>query len=226
VTTTAQSVIQEVQQEILLDLTGNRWSATVLVRHLNDMQRVLVSSRPDVGAASVTLTLIAGHAQVLPATAMGLQRVLANAGGTKGSVRQCQREMLDAIDPNWRNGTQSATIKNVMVDPAHPRRYEVYPPATNTASLEAIVTAYPIDVAAPTAPGLLFSTVTGNISVPDEFKQALVHMVAYYAYLKDAEYASNASLATVHLNAAVAMVGEQLKSQLAALPGSGREETA
>lgn len=219
-TTTAQSVIQEVQQEILLDLTGVRWSATTLVRHLNDMQRVLVAARPDAGAANATLTLAAGHAQVLPATAMALLDLRANTSGTKAAIRQCQTEDLDSIEPAWRSATQSGTVVHFIYDPRHPRRFDVYPPAIVSTQVDGLLVNYPTDVPAPSNPGLLFSTVTGNISVADEFKQALVHMVSYYSYLKDAEYASNATLATVHLNAAVAMVGEQLRAQLMASPSS------
>jgi len=217
-TTTAQSVIQAVQQDLLLDVNGTRWPATTLVRHLNDMQRAIVAARPDAGASSSTLTLLAGSAQVLPATAMALIDVRANSSGTKAAVRQCRVEDLDAIEPTWRNATQAATIVHFMYDPRHPRRFDVYPPAIVSTQVEAIVSAYPTDVSTPG--GALYSTVSGNIGVPDEFKQALVHLTTYLAYLKDAEYGANAALAKVHLDAAVAMVGEQLRAQLMASPDS------
>lgn len=224
--TTAQSVIQMVQQDYLTDSAGNRWPASRLVQVLNDMQRVIVAVRPDAGAASTTLTLLAGAAQVLPATAMALIELRHLGAAAKTAIRQCQAEDLDAVEPGWRAATQSATIVHYLYDPRHPRRFDVYPPAIVGTTLEGLVAAYPTDVGATSGDGKSYTTVSGNISLPDEFKAALQHLVAYGAYLHDAEYASNAALAKVHLDAAVAMVGEQLRAQVATMPRSQGDASA
>ena len=221
-TTTVQSVIQAVQVEYVTDPAGTRWPATDLVRIGNRMQLAIVMARPDAAASSVTLTLLAGHAQVLPSTALALVEILATAAGAP--VRQCRREDLDAISPTWRSATPTTAIEHFMYDPRHPRRFDVYPPASEGAQLAALVAAYPQAMATPG--GAAYTDCTGNIGVPDEFAPALSHLIAYGAYIKDAKYAANAGLAKMHLEAAVSMVGEQLRAQLAMQPLSAQDGSA
>lgn len=224
-TITAQSVIQEVQTT-LVDLAGTRWSATELVRHLNDMQRAIHAVRPDSTASSTTLTLLAGVNQTLPSTAACLIEITNLSASPKSAVRQATREMLDSVEPDWRGASQTATIKHYIYDPRHPRRFEVYPPAVASTQLEAIVSAYPIDVSAPSAPGLAYTTVSGNIGLADEFKNALYHLVCWRAYMKAAEFANSPAVAGAHLQLAVKDVGESLLAQLNVKPMASGDATA
>jgi hypothetical protein len=225
-TTTAQSVIRAVQVDILVDPLGVRWPASELVRDLNDMQRAVALVRPDATAASWTHTLVAGTLQTLPATDALLIEFTNLTAGAKSSVRQTKRELLDAIEPDWRSQTQTATIKHYIYDPRHPRRFEVYPPAIAGTQLDGIVSRYPTDVAAPASPGLLYTTVTGDISLADEFKNALIHLVAYRAYMKAAEFANEPEIATAHLQFALREVGEGLLAQLNAKPSLKNDASA
>ena len=222
---TAQSIIQEAQTT-LVDVAGNRWPASELVRHLNDMQRAIHQVRPDSTASSVTLTLAGGVVQTLPTTAACLIEITNLTAGSKAAVRQARRELLDAIEPLWRAATQSATIVHYLVDPRSPRRFEVYPPAINATQLDAIVSAYPTDVAAPSGDGKAFSTVSGNISLADEFKNALYHLVCWRAYMKADEFANEVEIAKAHLELAARDVGESLLARLAAAPGVAADATA
>lgn len=224
-TTTAQSIIQEAQTT-LVDVAGNRFPASELVRHLNDMQRAIQQVRPDATASSVTLTLLAGVIQSLPATAACIIEITNLSAGTKGAVRQTRREVLDAVEPTWRNLAQTATLIHWMYDPRHPRRFEVYPPAIVSTQLEAIVSTYPIDVSAPSGDGKAYSTVSGNISLADEFKNALYHLVCWRAYMKAAEFANEPGTAKAHLDMAVRDVGESLLARLGVNPGVGADATA
>ena len=54
----------------------------------------------------------------------------------------------------------------------------------------------PADVVAPS--GVTAATVTGNISLRDEYAEPLRHYVLYRAWSKDAEYGGNAALAQAH----------------------------
>ena len=224
-TTAAQSIIKDVQVNNLTDPTGTRWPASVLVEHLNWAQRMIAATRWDLTAASATLTLIAGHAQNVDALHQGIIEILSLASGTRAALRQVKREDLDAIEPNWRSLAQSAAIEHYIYDPRHPRRFDVYPPATVGTQLSAIVSAYPLDVAAPTAPGLVYTTVTGNIALPDNMAPALSSLVTFRAYMKDAEYAANTQLAGMHLQAAVGLVGKELEAMINATP-STREDAS
>lgn len=224
-TTTAQSIIQEAQTT-LIDVAGNRHPASELVRALNDMQRAIHAVRPDSTATSTALTLVQGVVQTLPATASCLIEITSLAASPYSAVRQARRERLDAVEPGWRALTATATIKHYMYDPRHPRRYEVYPPAIADTQLSAIVSAYPTDVSAPSGDGKAYTTVSGNISLGDEFKNALYHLIVYRAYLKGAEYANDPAMAELHLKMAVQDVGESLLARLQVKPGVTSDATA
>lgn len=224
-TVAAQSIIQDAQT-ILIDTTGTRSPASELVRHLNDMQHAIRAARPDATATSATLTLLAGVLQTLPSTAAALIELTNLAAGTKGALRQCRREDLDAILPGWRAATQSATITDYVYDPRHPRRFEVYPPAIVSTQVEGIVSAYPIDVGAPSGDGKSYTTVSGNIGLPDEYRVPLLHLVLARAYLKDHKALGNAALAKMHLDMAVSMVGEELRNHVGMQPKSGEDASA
>lgn len=223
----AQTVIKNVQVNVLKDPTGTKWSATALVEALNWAQRVIAAVRWDATAASATAVLIEGAAQVLPATAQGLIEWHCNTseGGHGDVVTQCKREDLDAIEPSWRSRTPAATIQHYLYEDRHPRRFDVYPPAVAGTMLAGVLSNYPLDVSAPSGDGLIYTTVSGNISLADEFAPALEELVAYRAYVKDAEYAANAALAKVHLDAAVNMVGEELRQMVAVTPSTGKDES-
>lgn len=224
-TVAAQTIIQDAQT-ILIDTTGTRSPASELVRSLNDMQHAIRAARPDATATSTTLTLLAGIAQVLPSTAAALIEITNNAAGSKPAIRQCKREDLDAIEPGWRSRAQAGTIVHFLYDPRHPRRFDVYPPALVGTQIEGLVSAYPIDVAAPSGDGKAYTTVSGNIGLPDEYKVPLLHLTLARAYLKDHKALGNAALAKMHLDMAVQMVGEQLRAQLGIKPQSGEDASA
>ncbi len=224
-TITAQSVIRDAQETLMDAVTGRRWPASQLVRYLNTSQRLIAAARPDTVASSVSIPLIGGHAQVLPATYMALLEIEANTADTS-AITEIQREELNHDSPGWRSVAQVGIIEHFMVDQRQPRRFDVYPPALVGTIVQARVAAYPIDIGATSGDGLLYSTVSGNIALPDEFERPLMHLVCYMAYLKDAEYASNGALAKTHLEAAVAQVGEQLRSQVDAMPKTGQDPSA
>lgn len=223
--TTAQSIIKEVQVK-LVDVAGNRWPASELVDDLNDMQRAIHSVRPDATASSVTLVLLAGVIQTIPTTAAALIEITNLSAGSKAAVRQARREMLDAIVPGWRNQAETAEILHFIYDPRHPRRFEVYPPAIASTQLEAVVSAYPIDVSAPSGDGKAYTTVSGNISLADEYKNALFHLVCWRAYIKAAEFANEPEVAKYHLDMAVRDIGESLIARLSVKPGVAADATA
>lgn len=225
-TTTAQSIVKDVQVNNLTDATGTRFTATLLVECLNWAQRVIAATRWDSTAAAVAVTLAAGVRQTLPAAYQGLIDFTHVGNITTGeAVRQVAREDLDAILPAWRSAAQTAAVTDFIYDKREPRAFMVSPPAIVGTLLHGIASAYPTDVPAPTAPGAVYTTVTGNIGLPDEFAPALVALTTYRAYMKDVEYAANAALAAQHLQAAVTMVGEQLRIMVEASPSTQKDSS-
>lgn len=221
---TASSVVQRAVQ-ILQDTTSVRWPVDELVRWLNDGQREIVMYRPDSNTKVATGTLAAGTRQDLttmvgvstlnPSKLIDITRNVA-ATGSKRAVRYIAREILDAQSPAWHGLPGSIDIVHYMFDARDPRAFYVYPPALATAQLELIFAGYPIDVGAPT--GADYSTVPGNIGVSDIFANALLDYILYRAYMKDSEYAGNASRASAHYGTFANSMGIEIKATLMVSP--------
>ena len=210
-TITAQSVIRRCV-ETLQDNTSVRWPVAELVRYLNDGQREVVMYRPDSMVTNANLTLVAGSRQALPANGAKLIEVIRNnSAASKRAVRMVNREVLDAQSPGWHNITGVAEVLHFMYDPRDPKVFYVYPPATTAAALDIVYAAYPTDITEP-ADGATYDGVSGNISLPDIYGNALIDYILYRAYTKDSEYAGNASRATAHYSAFANALGIEMKA--------------
>jgi len=222
-TISAASIIHRAT-DLLQDQTSVRWPANELVRWLNDAQRAIVKVRPDAMNTTATMTLVAGSRQDLdnasltppPAKLIEITRNMA-ATSTKGAVRLVPRQILDAQTPGWHNLSGSVNILHYMFDPRDPKTFYVYPPATTSAQLEVMYSAYPTDIVEP-ADGALHTAVVGNISLPDIYSDDLLNLILYRAYSKDSEYAGNAERATAYLNMVTASLGAEIAATLAVQP--------
>jgi len=227
---TAQSIILRAVG-VLQDTTSIRWPANELVRWLNDGQREVVMYRPDSMTTTTTITLAAGTRQTIsaltpsPAKLIEITRNMASTS-TKQAVRLVPRQILDAQTPGWHNLTGAVNILHYMFDPRDPKAFYVYPPATTSAQLEVTYAAFPTDVTEP-ADGALYSAVTGNVSIPDIYGNALLDYILYRAYSKDSEYAGNAQRAQASYAAFANTLGVEIKAtvmvQPQMKPGAGAE---
>lgn len=212
----AQSVIHRCV-ETLQDPTSIRWPVAELVRYLNDGQREVALYRPDSMGTSATMTCVVGTKQSLPANGAKLIEVVRNVTGTKKAVRLTNREILDAQTPGWHNLAGVGEVLHYMYDPRDPRVFYVYPPATATAQLDIVYSAYPQDVTEP-AGGSLYTAVVGNIGVPDIYTNALQDYILYRAYTKDSEYAGNTARAQAHYAAFANALGVEIKATVSVGP--------
>lgn len=214
----AQSIIRRAV-ETLQDTTSVRWPVNELVRYLNDAQREVVLYRPDSMVTNATVTCSAGSRQKLPDNGSKLIEVIRNAasGSTKKSVRMINREILDAQTPGWHNIVGTVDILHFMYDPRDPRVFYVYPPATASAQLDIVYAAYPTDITEP-SDGALYTAVSGNISLPDIYGNAVLDYILYRAYTKDSEYAGNAQRAQAHYAAFNNALGNEIKATVAVAP--------
>ena len=208
-TTTAQSIIFDAQT-LLQDLAGVRWPASELVSNLNRSQRDLRTARPDTTATLATQVLVAGYKQALPAAAAALIDIPSNTTGER--ITKTDLVLLDSVEPKWRQGAGQDVVKHFMHDLRTPRQFLVYPPATSAASVDIEYSAYPTDVAAPGGDGKAYTTVSGNISLADQWGTALLCMVMHYAYAKDAEYGGNSALSANYLQRASQILGVEVQS--------------
>lgn len=217
----AQSIIRRAV-ETLNDTTSVRWPVSELVRYLNDGQREVVLYRPDAMVTNQTITCVAGSKQTIPANGAKLIDVVRNAaaGTTKKAVRVVKREILDSTVPNWHNVTGVNEILHYTYDPRDPKTFYVYPPATTSAQLDIIYSAYPTDVTEP-ADGATYSAVTGNISLPDIYGNVLLDYILYRAYTKDSDFAGNAARAQAYYAGFANALGIEIKATVSVGPNFG-----
>ena len=217
-TITAQYLVKEAQV-VLQDVAGTRWPASDLVTYLNDAQRDLVVARPDANAVTAAMSLIAGSEQTLTTAAVALIDIPRNSAGNKRAIRKVEVEHLDAINRDWRSMTGVTEIAHFIFDDRDPRTFEVYPPAAASgASVEVIYGAYPTDVSAPSGDGKAYTTVSGNISVKDQWATALLNYMLSRAYSKDSEAGGNVQLATSYMQAFAGFTGVQIQAATAVAP--------
>ena len=214
---TAQSIIRRCV-ETLQDNTSIRWPVSELVRYLNDAQREVILYRPDAAVTNASVPLVTGSRQNLPAGGTKLVEVVRNSAGTKRAVRMVNREILDAQLPGWHAQTGVTEILHYMYDPREPRVFYVYPPAAATgAAVDLSYASMPADIAEPSE-GALYTSVTGNLGVPDIYGNAVQDYVLYRAYTKDSEYAGNAARAQAHYGAFTNALGVEVKATVAVAP--------
>jgi len=215
----AQALIRRVV-ETLQDTTSIRWPVAELVRYLNDGQREIIVHRPDAMVTNASLALIAGTKQSLPANGAKLIDVVRNSAGNRRAIRMCAREILDAQSPGWHNLSGVTEIVHFMFDPRDPKVFYVYPPAaTSGAWVDLVYSALPTDIAEPAA-GTDFAAVSGNISVPDIYSNALQDYVLYRAYTKDSQYAGNEARAQARYAAFANALGIEIKATVAVAPSA------
>ena len=213
----AQSVIRRCV-ETLQDNTSIRWPVSELVRYLNDAQREVILYRPDAAVTNAAVPLVTGSRQNLPVGGTKLVEVVRNSAGTKRAVRMVNREILDAQLPGWHAQTGVTEILHYMYDPREPRVFYVYPPAAATgAAVDLSYASMPADIAEPSE-GALYTSVTGNLGVPDIYGNAVQDYVLYRAYNKDSEYAGNAARAQAHYVAFANALGVEVKATVAVAP--------
>lgn len=206
--------------DILQDVTSVRWPVNELVRYLNDGQREVALYRPDAQITNANVTLAAGTRQTLPADGAKLIEIVRNnSGASTRAVRLVNREILDAQTPGWHAITPQAEILHYMYDPRDRTVFYVYPPATTSAKLDIVYSAYPTDIGEP-GDGAEWSDVTGNLSIPDIYGNVIQDYILYRAYSKDSDYAGNVNRAQAHYAAFANALNIEISATVNAGPRS------
>jgi hypothetical protein len=218
-TTTVTSILQRAV-DLLQDAGNVRWTASELVRWFNDAENEVLIHRPDAFAHRATVALVAGVTQALPAEYSRLIEITNNAVGKKTPVRLVDRRLLDDTNPAWRSGRASTAISHYTYDPRVPREFNVEPPALAGAAVELVAVKLPTPIAAP-APGAEHTAITGDASVADQYRGAVVDFILYRGFSKDADYAQNAARAAAHYTAFANALGIELRSGTVAAPSEG-----
>lgn len=178
-TTAASTIIARVQTQ-LIDEDATRWSEIELLRWLSDGQRLVATLVPGSTATVTTMSTANGARQAIPPDGIRLIAVVRNVGG--GSVTQIDRTALNAQRPNWPSDPATRAAKFYSMDPADLRTFYLYPPAKGQ-QIEVVYAVVPPEV----------TSITQNISVPDQYAPALVDYILYRAHMKDDDGVQNGS---------------------------------
>ena len=211
--TTAQSIIKNCV-EIAQDKTSVRWPIDEVCQHFNWAQREVASIRPDASQTRGNVSIVAGAKQTLPAGAVKMIDLHANASGK--AMRLVSREVLDATAPTWRSSSASAPT-SWMYDPRTPLVFEIYPPASGPTTVDGTYATVPADIPVAAAGGT-YTNVTGNLALPDLFAGAVTDFILYRMYLKDTEYADAGQRAAGHYASAMTALGAEVKGTAAVSP--------
>lgn len=214
-TVTVNSLIEKASR-IIQDQSNIRWPQAEWLADLNDAQREVVLYKPQASVKNVSVALTAGQTkQTLPPDAIQLIEVVRNMGSngtTPGSsIRITSREVLDAQVPEWHSAANLAgTIKHYTFDARDPKTYYVYPKAPSTAwHVDIVYSAAPTDC-----------VLGGTIQIDDIYANALLNLMLYRAYSKDAEYAQNAQLAAAYYQSALASLGVKGQNEVSQNPNN------
>lgn len=182
--TVLASVVIGKAQAVLQDIAGTRWPVeSEMLGWLNDGQREFVIIKPTISTVLLTMKMVAGTAQVLPAGYAQFLDMICNMGtdgNTPGrATRLVDRETLDAQLPTWHASTPSATIKHFVFDVRMPKAFMVYPPqpGADQGYARMSVVKEPDNVVASSNP----------ISIDDIYQGALVDYILYRCFSKDSE---------------------------------------
>lgn len=213
---TAQSVLKHVSVDVLQDSSNVKWDINQLVRYLNRVQQMVGIWRPDLFIEKRSHALSAGVRQTLPSGYIRALDFLNNTvSGRAVSVPPNGRALMDAQKPLWRADTQATDVLHVFYDPREPLAYDVWPPATDSSSLEVKLQKAITAITEPGTPNKTFADVSGNLSIVDDpMWTAIADGVCYLCYAKDANHASQMQRAVGHAQAMAQVLGIELQQAM------------
>lgn len=196
-----------------------RWSQAELVGYLNKGYLEIVNQRPDANSASAEFTCVAGTRQILNGAgfedAFRLIDVVRNISSGR-SVRKFDRKVLDTQRRNWHGETQTLKIQGFCYDPRLPREFHVYPPAKAGALVEIVYSRAP--GSHDTATDYLGGDGSQKILLTDNYSNALMYYVLHRCYMKDADFAANASRSAGYWQAMQSAIGVKTQADTAFSP--------
>jgi hypothetical protein len=166
---------------VLQDVAKVRWTATQHIVNLNAALRECIDLRPDAFLQVRSLQLSKGTEQVLGEGGVYLSRIVCNLGAdgaTLGAAPRPVDEMdMDLTRPGWRGDPMSGIVRNYIIDPRTPRRFQVWPPQPILGPhyVRVLQGEYPAAVAL--GEEMLFP-------LSDNFINAVIHLSLYFGWQK------------------------------------------
>lgn len=213
---TAVNDLVDSAEEVLQDSGNERYSVAELVSWLNFGQKAVVRLKPDAYPSRDAVQLSAGLWQSLPSGSVLLLDATMNMGtdgSTEGTpITIVDRKWMDGALPTWTTETAATTVKHVIYDSkTQPKAYMVYPQSDGTNYIEIVTSALPADAA-----------VDGNITLGDEYAEALLDYILYRAYSRDADYVENGQRALAYWQSFLMNIGEWDRMEMFMNPKKGQ----
>jgi len=209
-----ESRIVDELQEDMSDPT--RYTQSMLLRYLNESQRLIVSLRPDATATPKSMQCAPGTKQVIPTGDVRLIEVIRNMGSddlTPGRpIIKTDKVTLDRYSYalSWHTEAASTVIREYVFDERFPRHFYVTPPvhAATPVYAEVVVAAAPVDCTGDTS----------EIGIPDIYQTALNEAVLWMAFSMDIDSAANQARAAFHLQHLYQVLGVKMQADSWANP--------
>jgi hypothetical protein len=160
-----------------------RVTETTWIKFLNASIRALVLVRPDAGAQTANVQLVAGVLQALPSTALRMLDITRNMGTdglTAGKIiTPVDRKHLDYSNLLWPAASGDTEIDNFAYDKENPRIFYVTPPVSSDTNVyvELQVSQLPTAVA----------DTDDDPGINDVFFEPIVQYMLYKAFVTDDE---------------------------------------
>ena len=200
-TTTVNSVVDKITDQILNDASNARWTDTEVITWINEAQLTIATLTTDAKVSVSTETLSAGVPQTAPTDAIRILDIRSSSNSvnsTVGPMRRVQKQATSIVADIY-SATAVDNVKEWMYDSAFPRNYEVYPPASANARVSMVYNPVPSTVSA-----------GGNIDIADHYVPSIIDWVAYRAFSKDTEDVSpDLGKSTAHFRAFALSVGHK-----------------
>lgn len=165
------------------DIGYDRVEVPDWIKYLNDSIRALILVRPDAGATTEAIQLVAGIIQTLPTDSLRLLDITRNMGTdglTAGKiVTPSDRTHINYANLLWPAATGAAAMDNFSYDREVPLTFYVTPPVSSTVDVyvEIVTSKLPTAVTA----------IEDALGVNDVFFEPLVQYMLYKAFSADDE---------------------------------------
>jgi hypothetical protein len=158
-------------RDVLLDPAGATWVDATMFRWFNDVLAAAADLKRDINPQVITVPLVAGSVQQLPATALQILEPLFNTV-SGNAVTEASMTLIARRLPGWRSVNPATDVTDMMTDERSPVVFHVYPPNVGNGNLTLLAGVTPVLPASALTPTL--STSTATVPIPDHYRMALV----------------------------------------------------
>lgn len=200
---TAQEIVTAVRRLLIDEGVTPQFETAYILDLINEATPAILSLKPTALTTTQLVSLDPGVRQTLPAGAIYLHDVLANATSAL-VIRKVEEAQLDVFQSNWRQIDATKLVEHYMFDETDPRAFQVYPP--NDGSGEVLVRYTTIPPVA--------ATVNATLALPDDFKPAYIYYVLYRIMDGDSDEVNNENRADRFYNRYAEALGVKIQNRI------------